>query len=81
MEGASLERAEWDIPRGTEQMVKDQPSPIWDLIPPSCNEGSPGVLRDHSLGKQRAQVEHCQHPAGSCSPARGLTTLLSCGCR
>lgn len=25
MEGASLGRVEWDIPRGTEQMVKDQP--------------------------------------------------------
>lgn len=29
MEGASLETAKWDIPRGTEQMVKDQPPPIW----------------------------------------------------
>lgn len=28
VEGASLGRAEWDIPRGTEQMVKDQPLPI-----------------------------------------------------
>lgn len=45
------------------------------LIPPSCDEGPPGVLRDHSLEKQQAQVKHCRHPAGSGSPARGLTHL------
>lgn len=51
MEGASLGRAEWDVPRETEQMVRDQPPPIWDLIPPSCHERSPGNPQRPKPGK------------------------------
>uniref|UniRef100_A0A8C0BUP1 Coronin n=1 Tax=Buteo japonicus TaxID=224669 RepID=A0A8C0BUP1_9AVES len=46
------------------------------LIPPSCDVGSPGVLRDQSLEKQQAQVKRCWHPARSGSPALGLTYLF-----
>lgn len=51
MEGASLGRAEWDISREAEQMVKNQPPPIWVLIPPSCNEASPGNPQGPKSGK------------------------------
>lgn len=45
------------------------------LIPPSNDEGSPGVLRDQSLEKQQAQVNRCWHPAGSGSSIWVLTHL------
>lgn len=64
MEGASL--GEWCgmSPDGGGQGRWCQPgnSPLPPgmpaaLIPPSCDEGSPGVLRDRSLEKQQAQIE------------------------
>lgn len=76
MEGASFGKAEWDIPRGTEQMVRISLLPKWTRSHQATMRDHLGMLRDlrdQSLGKQRAQVGHCQHPAGSCSPVLGLT--------